>query len=236
MRSIAHNLTRINAFIPYAPQLGFFLSVTRFVQLAYLPTGQREPLTESLVSAVCLWGSHLSKGTSINAFESRLLSKAIQDVSTSLFLANSGDRGHAILGVIQAEVLLANYFFALGRFLEGKYHCSAAASLAITCRLNTLGLPLAADARAGLGMGLVRGSYAGFAAASADDSVDQGERVNAFWAVYVLDKCWSVALGSPSSISESSTSSTRISTPWPLTMAQYEKVRCIVTITPDCSE
>ncbi|EKM53301.1 uncharacterized protein PHACADRAFT_175699 [Phanerochaete carnosa HHB-10118-sp] len=75
-------------------------------------------------------------------------------------------------------------------------------------------------------MGLVHGSHPGFpAAAAAADAVEQGERVDAFWAVYVLDKCWSVALESPSAISDSSTSGTRISTPWPLSIAQYEQGR-----------
>ncbi|EKM53300.1 uncharacterized protein PHACADRAFT_197729 [Phanerochaete carnosa HHB-10118-sp] len=97
-----HNM--INNFIPCASKVGFFLNTTRFIQLAYLPVDQRDPLTDSLVSAVCLWGSRLSRDTPLHAFEEHLLTKAVQGVSTSLFLANSGDRGHAILRVIQADL------------------------------------------------------------------------------------------------------------------------------------
>ena len=137
-------------------------------------------------------------------------------------MANSGEHGHAIIAVLQAEVLLANYFFSLGRFLEGKYHTSAATSLAITCRLNSLGVPQNINP---LGMNLIHGQYMGFTAADNGGAVNQGERVNAFWTVYILDKCWSVALGSPPSIAENSSHGVRISTPWPLSMAQYEQVR-----------
>lgn len=196
--------------------------MNRFVRLAYLPPRHRDALQESLVSAVCLWGTHLSRDPALRAHEPRCLAKAVRDVSSALFLAGAGEHGsRAVLGAIQAEVLLANFFFAAGRFLEGRYHSSAATSLAITCRLNALGLPGAAGA--GLGMGLVRAAYDA-SAAGPGDAVDQGERVNAFWAVYVLDKCWSVALGSPSAISDNSTSGARISTPWPLALADYEQV------------
>ena len=197
------------------------MNMNRFVQMAYLPARNRDPLEESLVSAVCLWGSHLAHTPGLRAYEARFLAKAVREVS-ALFLAPGAAHGRTILCVVQAEVLLAHYFFNSGRFLEGRYHCSAAASLAITCRLNALGHGTGAGA--GLGMQLVGGAYVGLPAADGGDVVAQGERINAFWAVYVLDKCWSVALGSPSSIADQSSSGARITTPWPLSMQQYEQV------------
>ncbi|KIP11315.1 hypothetical protein PHLGIDRAFT_124964 [Phlebiopsis gigantea 11061_1 CR5-6] len=218
----------VNDFIPYSSQVGFFLSVNRFVQMAYLPALNRDPLEESLVSAVCLWGSHLSHTPAIRAYEATFLAKAVKEVSSALFPAGPGSaQGRTILCVIQAEVLLANYFFNSGRFLEGRYHCSAAASLAITCRLDTLG-GHGTGAGAGLGMQLVGGAYVGLSAADGGDAIAQGEKINAFWAVYVLDKCWSVALGSPSAIAGQSSLGARISTPWPLSMQQYEQGQMVV--------
>jgi hypothetical protein len=196
--------------------------MNRFVRQAYITSSSRDPLFESLVSAVCLWGSHLSSIPSLKRYESAFLSKAIQDVSSALFLASSEQHGHGIIRVIQAEVLLANYFFSFGRFLEGRYHSTAATSLAITCKLYALGATQDVNM---LGMNLVRGSYTELMESEVGDVIDHGECINAFWAVYALDKCWSVALASPSSISENSISGIQIITPWPLAIAQYEQVR-----------
>ncbi len=39
---------------------------------------------------------------------------------------------------MQAELLLAIYFFCLGRYLEGRYHANAAVSLAVSCGLHRI--------------------------------------------------------------------------------------------------
>ena len=102
------------------------------MQLAYTPPNSRDRFVESLITTVCLWGCRLARNAALSTYEPGLLSRAVHLLSGSLFLANTEARGHGIIGVIQAEVLLSNYFFSLGRFLEGRYHCSAAASLAIS--------------------------------------------------------------------------------------------------------
>jgi len=52
--------------------------------------------------------------------------------------------------------------------------------------------------------------------------MEEGERIHAWWTTFVLDKCWIVALGSPSLIiEEQDNSSTRIDTPWPKNMEYY---------------
>lgn len=199
--------------------------MNRFIQVAYLTPRNRDPLQESLVSAVCLWGSHLSPNAALRTFEARFLAKAVQDVSASLFLASAPEHRMGLLSVVQAEVLLATYFYARGRFLEGRYHGSAAASLALSCGLNILGAP---GSGVGPALNLICPSRLRLPPTSTADAVDHGERVNAFWEVYILDKCWSVALGSPSSISDTTTAGTRIVTPWPLGMAQYEQGQAVL--------
>lgn len=195
--------------------------------LVYTPPGSRDPFVESLITTVCLWGSRLSRNPALSAFEPGLLARAVHLVSGSLFLANTEARGHAIIGVIQAEVLLSNYFFSLGRFLEGRYHCSAAASLAISCRLNALGGEQDPLTQEGLAMDLVRSPDLGLVSIRTADALQAGERVNAFWTVYILDKTWAVALGTPSSITEQISGGMAISTPWPLAMDVYEQVRIV---------
>ena len=194
------------------------------MQLAYTPPNSRDPFVDSLITTVCLWGSRLSRNASLSAFEPGLLSRAVHLVSGSLFLANTQPRGHAIIVVIQAEVLLSNYFFSLGRFLEGRYHCSAAASLAISCQLNLLGNAQSRRRQRGLAMDLVAAPDLGLGSAGTDP-IQAGERVNAFWSVYILDKTWTVATGTPSSITDQVLGGMAISTPWPLSMEMYEQVR-----------
>ena len=142
-----------------------------------------------------------------------MLSRSVQQLSSSLFnVNNSGSHGHAIIGVVQAEVLLSNYFFAVGRLLEGRYHCGAATSLTISCHLNIITRGSAQFAAGGSGR------------SDMDHVVAEGERINAFWTVYALDTSWAVALGSPSAMSQTSGGSIAITTPWPLGMTEYEQV------------
>ena len=68
------------------------------------------------------------------------------------------------------------------------------------------------------------------------DSIEEGERIDAFWQVYILDKAWAVALKSPSSISEDGLWGTQIDTPWPLRMQEYEQVRSPKSITRATAE
>ncbi len=212
--------SRINSFIPHATQVGFFLNIPRFMHIVYTPADARSPFLDPLVTTVSLWGCRLSQSPALAVHESGLLSRAVQQLSGSLFLAGTDNHGHTIISVIQAEVLLANYFFSLGRFLEGRYHCSAAVSLCISCRLNVLGNEQEARGQGGLAMDLVRSSDLGFTPSEPGDAIHTGEKIGAFWSVYILDKTWAVALGAPSSISDN----VRVSTPLPLTMEAYEQV------------
>ncbi|KAK7691462.1 hypothetical protein QCA50_004861 [Cerrena zonata] len=191
----------IDAFVPHASQVGFFISIPRILAMTHgvLPPGS---LLEAMLDAMYLWGSHFSNDSVLHSREAELLGRVVHSVSDSLFIDSTAQRGHAVLYGIQAEVLLANYYLANGRFLEGRYHISAAVSLAVSCKLNL--------------------SHTNFTT-NPLDPIEEGERVDAFWQVYVLDKAWAVALKSPSSISEDGLWGTQIDTPWPLTLQEYEQ-------------
>ncbi|KAI0343871.1 hypothetical protein BDW22DRAFT_1218263 [Trametopsis cervina] len=199
----------ITTFLPYASQTGFFLSIPRFLMVAE-HYNSRSPTThpsgalfEPLMSTVCLWGAVISTEEHLKRYENYLVNRSVQLLSSAIFDANNdaGTHGHAIVGVIQAEVLLANYLFSVGRLLEGRYHSSAAAALCVSCRLHVL--------------------------STATDAVSAGESVNAFWTVYALDTVWAAALGSVSALNElalptASRPDLAVTTPWPLSMADYE--------------
>jgi hypothetical protein len=57
------------------------------------------------------------------------------------------------------------------------------------------------------------------------DQIEEGERINAFWAVFLMDRCLAVAFGPPLVISDMDAPGMQIDTPWPLEMETYERVR-----------
>lgn len=83
---------------------------------------------------------------------------------------------------LQAEILLSQYFFHCNRLLEGRFHASAAMSLAVLCNLPNGLSETAAQARLPPPI----------------DVVEQDERREAWLATLTLDKTWAVALSVPS--------------------------------------
>ncbi|RPD60171.1 hypothetical protein L227DRAFT_502556 [Lentinus tigrinus ALCF2SS1-6] len=203
--------TLVNAFLPHVSSLGFFLHVPHFMQFIQLPAGdpRRAQLSPALLNAVYLWGAHLSTSQNIRAYEATFLTRATSALSSAL-----RDSHYTVMNLIQAELLMANYFFTTSRFLEGRYHCSAAVALVLSCRLGKI----RSSADQGHGHG-VQGRENNLPPPR--DAIEEGERIRGFWYVYALDKTWAVALGSPSHFNGAHTGS-HVDTPWPLEMAQYE--------------
>ncbi|KZT10470.1 uncharacterized protein LAESUDRAFT_755967 [Laetiporus sulphureus 93-53] len=196
----------IGHFLPHASQVGFFLHPARFVARATNP--QAFTLALALLSAVCLWGARLSRDPALLAHEPVFLQRAVHSVATAL----AHPPAHALVHAIQAEVLLANYFFTANRLLEGRYHCNAAVALVLSCRLNKL--------RAVLDDAATAAAVRGVELPPPADAVEEGERINALWSVFILDKSWAVTVGSPSHFNGSP--GAQVDTPWPLDIEEYE--------------
>ncbi|PSR71032.1 hypothetical protein PHLCEN_2v13080 [Hermanssonia centrifuga] len=112
---------------------------------------------------------------------------------------------------LQTEVLLSYYLFHKDRRVEGGYHAAAAVSIVVACGLHKLG-STRAQGRTGINLPLPR------------DAVEDGERINAFWTVIILDRCWTVWMQTPSVLIDETSANTQIDTPWPLDMIGYEQV------------
>ncbi|KAJ7099902.1 Zn(2)-Cys(6) binuclear cluster domain-containing protein [Mycena belliarum] len=193
----------IDSFLRYAPQIGFFLNTHLFDGLSsgVAPSQVASP---ALLDSIYLWGSHLARSETLSKHESSFLADALRSTGTSLSRAHSAT---AILHTIQAEVLLAQYFFRNARFLEGKYHASAAVSISLSSGLHKI---RSADARA----------FAVDELSPAATALEEGERINAFWAVLTLNNCWFAADGSPADVSHAAHG---IDTPWPLDIEVYSE-------------
>jgi hypothetical protein len=184
---------------------GFFLNLPRFVNSFYEAAANSRP-SLALLTTVYLWGLKLAPVDTFAAYEPVFLSRAIQNVASALGTAHPHRAKHAV----QAELLLSNYFFWTGRFLEGKYHGGAAVSIAISIgshRTRSSQLPNPNPII---------------------DQVEEGELINGFWSVYLNDACWGVSMNVPSGIPDQKAPNARIDAPWPLDMTQYERVRVFI--------
>ncbi|TCD69269.1 hypothetical protein EIP91_008204 [Steccherinum ochraceum] len=210
-----------DTFSLHASRLGFFMNVPRFISRVRSP--QREPgqsaLHDVLVSVSCLWGCRLSDGAAMQERQDQLLGLVLEQVASSLSIINSGPLSHDFISFIQAEVLLANYFFTNDRLLEGRYHSSAAVSLTLSLQLNLQKSIRIQDA------GLSEPSATLLSGLpSPDDLIQIGERVNAFWTVHSLYKAWAAVLDLPSTVwAGEGPPGTQVEIPWPLSMDACEK-------------
>lgn len=245
--SLVTNIIRIEAFLPHATDLGFFLNTTRFLSWASQHLPPQSPLqsyppvnkeNDPLLSVIYLWGATLITDAELRAEDSEYLTDAVQRISTAfqptnyllLRMAlgfNVDAQRPKIIHVLQAEVLLANFFYYEGRFVEARQHTASAVSLALSCGLHQLRPSTAPQPprRDDSTLQLVPAAKLATQLPSPADLIEEGERISAFWQVYVLDKTWSHFSGMPSLLAPDGSPSTRIDTPWPLAMEHYAEVR-----------
>ncbi|KAJ7494367.1 hypothetical protein B0H11DRAFT_2277116 [Mycena galericulata] len=196
----------IDAFLPYSSEFGFFLNAPRFRKAALKPHPVGHPTRPSpaVLTTVSLWGLRLSKWPHLVSqdSESVFLSRALKLTANGL----SGSHPQKIMHNLQAEILLAYYFFASGRFLEGKYHTTAAISLALSSSIYMVRSAMHAGSPGPL--------------PPVSDSVEEGERIHACWISMVLDKLWAVSLNETPNLDHQN-ETCRVDTPWPLEMEDY---------------
>ncbi len=206
--SFSHLITisnaRVDIFTPHSRQCGLEIHMGRLRESLSLPASeQRHP---ALLNSVYLWACFISRPEPLSQHEDHYLQHALQALPDGL------RTGGKLVDVIQASCLLSLYFLANGRLLEGSYHASAAAALAVQCGLSG------------------KSSFEGWSNGSDSDmkptvcDVREGERILAFWQVYNLDRCWSVVLRKPCFISDKSDLRRAILCPWPQDIKDYETV------------
>ncbi|KXN90893.1 hypothetical protein AN958_03423 [Leucoagaricus sp. SymC.cos] len=206
-RHIAQRL--LDTFLAHASQHGFFLHPGRFRHSVQSPgpVGHESRPSPSLLSTMYLFGIHLSQDPEMKRHERTYFDLSIQLVSqdTSSTATHPKHRLH----IIQAEVLLAYYFFSNKRPMEGKYHSYAAFSLAIASGIHRMRVRNPPESTL----------------SPATDDIEEGERVNAYWAVFCLDKEWSAVFNCNPNITCPSPAGTRILTPLPREIEEYETGR-----------
>lgn len=216
----------------------------------HLTNYQRHPV---IANSIYLWASFLSRAGPLGAYEQQFLARTQSSLVDALNISqhqrqpqtpqpSSGltpsmtpspvtqvSPSIAAIDAIQASVLLARYFFATGRLHEASYHASAAADLAVQIGLHqinsSLALVMAQQQQQWGGLqGLSAVSTSALRLAPAQDAIELGERIGVFWQVYILDRLLSVALKRSPCIIDDDCVETRIDTPWPEEIEEYEHV------------
>ncbi|KJA19959.1 hypothetical protein HYPSUDRAFT_143028 [Hypholoma sublateritium FD-334 SS-4] len=192
----------VDIFTPHSRQCGLEIHMGRLRESLSLPASeQRHP---ALLNSVYLWACFISRPEPLSQHEEHYLQHTLQSLPDGL------RTGGKLVDVIQASCLLSLYFLANGRLLEGSYHASAAAALAVQCGLSG------------------KSSFEGWSSGSDSEmkptvcDVREGERILAFWQVYNLDRCWSVVLRKPCLIPDKSDLRRAILSPWPQDIKDYE--------------
>lgn len=162
------------------------------------------------MNAIFLWACFLSRPGTLSQYEPLYLSRA------TTALGDPTQFSSKAIDLIQASCLLSQYFLSNGRLLEGSYHSSAAATLAVQCRLHQVGPGM---------QSLSFDSWdTSFDLPPPKDNVERGERISTFWQVYNLDRCASVMLRRPATLPDSDHPWASITTPWPQRIEDYENV------------
>ncbi|TCD69621.1 hypothetical protein EIP91_006846 [Steccherinum ochraceum] len=194
------------SFVSHAFAFGFFLNMPRFLAKLGTTSGENS-VPPVLLYVVHLVGLVTLQEPQLKEQEPHILSYLTQALSAAVSNVQSG----MLLYLLQAEVLLSNYFFHHDRRLEGGYHITAAVSIVLSTNLHQFDWSGAAQPASGA-----------YHLPHPADTVEQGERINAFWTVFNLDRCWAVSLGSQSALARIDLLSSHILTPWPLDMSDYE--------------
>jgi hypothetical protein len=173
----------------------------RFTQTFYTPGnfGHHSRPSQALLSAVYLTSIALSGNTILTTHEPIFLSRALQWASQAPSCTHKSNAKHGL----QAEILIANYFFLRGHLQEGKSHVDTAMTISMVHRAHKINR---------------------ISNLEGVEVTEQWERVKGFWSTYLLDKFWSIAGGFPSSSPEGMNAETRIDAPWPLELRQFKNV------------
>ncbi|KAI9060917.1 hypothetical protein FKP32DRAFT_994942 [Trametes sanguinea] len=216
----------VQQFVQHATEFGFFLHIHRFLDKVFASGAAPSNSLRILLNVMYLVGAKLSNNPQVQAQEQAYLTRALQHLPAAL---PEDPRG--AIYVMQAEVILANYFFSSNRQLEGVYHMNAAVSIAMASKLHMVRSARRSRSTA---------DAASYRLPPPVDTLEEGERINGFWTVFILDRCWAVGTGSAPAFTDDEANGTQIDTPWPMDLAAYQTVgvlspslRCALLISTD---
>ncbi|KAJ6448561.1 hypothetical protein C8R47DRAFT_934920, partial [Mycena vitilis] len=199
----------LDSFHPQASEFGLFLDWGRMIQQYNADC----TISSALLNALYMWGAHFSLHAQYaQNFKQRALRSASTEVTDELFMYT-----------LQAEVLLSYFFLRTADFLEARTHTATAVALVVGAGLHEIRSLHQPDTPL-IGIAATATAPGGLRLRPPADPLEEGERINAFWAVFMLDKYVSIALDPPHRICGVFEGlGMRIDTPWPLELDDYVK-------------
>ncbi len=199
---------RLDIFFAHRHQCAFDVHIGRFKAALLLPNAHTPH--PSLVDAIYLLACYFSRSPPLTDLEPHFLKRSLRGIADAL---QYSDR---IVHVLQASCLLALYFFWHGRSLEGYYHSSIAARLAVGLGLHQI--PSDHFSRAGTQNDVPVPLNASVPLSPPTDQVEYAERIAAFWQIFSVDRAWAVATGLPTALPDDDHPRSEIRTMWPMTI------------------
>ncbi|KAF5386848.1 hypothetical protein D9615_001984 [Tricholomella constricta] len=190
----------LDVFMTHRHQCWFYANMDRFLDCSQ---NQSEP-HPALINAMYLLACHFAHTPLYSEMEPAFFVQAQHEINAAL---DSSDR---LTDIVQASSLLAVYLYMNNRVMEGYRHTFSAIRLAVGLGLHQIRTPTA-----------MPGAYPPQAPpipiSPPRDDTELNDRIFAFWQVFMVDRCWSVAHGLPLALPDKDTAQCRILTPWPST-------------------
>ncbi|KAJ7611661.1 hypothetical protein FB45DRAFT_313702 [Roridomyces roridus] len=190
----------LDIFLAHRHQCWFDGQVDRFsLSAAHAYGSEPHP---ALMNAIYLLACHFARSPYCSEIEPVFFTRALHEITVAL------DNSDRLVDVVQASCLLAVYLYINCRALEGYCQSFSAARLAVGLGLHQI--------RPGDDPQLAFGeSSTPVPIPPARDDAEVADRISAFWQVFMVDRCWSVASGLPVALPDGDCPQVRIKTPWP---------------------
>ncbi|KAF7294639.1 adenylate kinase [Mycena indigotica] len=194
----------LDIFLAHRHQCWFDGSVERFSLSNTAHQFGFEP-HPSLMNAVYLLACHFARSPYCTEIEPVFFSRTLHEITVAL------DNSDRLVDVVQASCLLAVYLYINCRSLEGYCHSFSAARLAVGLGMHQIKRFLPLDDMNGAAVE----DITPIPIPPPRDRAEVADRISAFWQVFMVDRCWSVASGLPVALPDGDCPQVRITTPWP---------------------
>ncbi|KAG6873294.1 hypothetical protein C0995_000729 [Termitomyces sp. Mi166 len=189
-------------------QCWFYASTDRFHEPSQ-PGNEPHP---ALINAMYLFACHFASSQIYTDLEPSFFNQVQHEINAAL------DTSDRLPDIVQASALLAIYLYMNNRIMEGYRHTFSAIKLAVGIGLHQI-----------QPQSVLTGVYPAQAplipVTLPRDAMELQDRVLAFWQIFMIDRCWSVANGLPLALPDKDTPQCRILTPWPLGPSKWLPLR-----------
>lgn len=199
-------------------QCAFDVPIEEFQASLLLPTPDNQP-HPALMDAIYLLGCYFSRSGDTSKLEKIFLARTLCGIPDAM---QHSDR---VIDVLRASCLLAVYFFATGRVLEGYYHSSIAARLSVSLGLHQIKADhwYSPQLQGSSSYPQVPSTppKSSIQLAPPKDIAEFEQRKAAFQQIFTVDRAWSVATGLPSAIPDDSDTQAQIDRVWATSLNPY---------------